>query len=125
MKKAPRLVCRHDLQEAVDHMELFTDAYWDGCHRNRKSTSGGAAVISGHCIKAWMETQSVVAKSLAESELYSVVKGACKGLGLITLDNDLGEVKGLKLNLGATAAKGILERQGISQSRAHRRERCA
>ena len=116
-KKFPRLVWRFDMQEAVSHMELFTDADWAGCRRARKSTSGGVAMVGKHCIKAWSKTQSVIAKSSAESELYSVVKGACEGLGLITLHNDLGEAKEVKLNLDATAAKGILERQGISKVR--------
>ena len=74
-------------------------------------------MIGGHCIKPWPKTQAVLAKSSAESELYSVVKGANEGLGLITLNNDLGEKKEFQLNLDATAAKGILERQGISEVR--------
>ena len=74
-------------------------------------------MIGSHCIKAWAKTQSVVAKSSAESELYSVVKGATEGLGLITLCKDLGADVGAKLNLDATAAKGILERQGIAKVR--------
>ena len=74
-------------------------------------------MIGNHCIKAWAKTQSVIAKSSAESELYSVVKGATEGLGLITLCKDLGAEVGVKLNLDATAAKGILERQGISKVR--------
>ena len=72
-------------------------------------------MIGNHCIKAWAKTQSVIAKSSAESELYSVVKGETEGLGLITLCKDLGAEVGVKLNLDATAAKGILERQGISK----------
>ena len=55
--------------------------------------SGGVATIGGHCIKAWSKTQAVLAKSSAESELYSVVKGATEGLGLIAINNDLGEKK--------------------------------
>ena len=74
-------------------------------------------MIGGHCIKAWSKMQAVLAKSSAESDIYTVIKGATEGLGLITLNNDLGEKKEVKLNLDATAAKGILERQGISKIR--------
>ena len=74
-------------------------------------------MIGHHCIKAWSKTQSVIAKSSAESELYSVVKGATEALGLVTLCKDMGKVMGVKLNLDAAAAKGILERQGISKVR--------
>ena len=49
-----------------------------------------------------------MAKSSAESELYSVVKGACEGLGFVALNKDLGEAMGVILNLDATAAKDIL-----------------
>ena len=65
-------------------------------------------MIGGHCIKAWSKTEAVLAKSSAENELYSVVEEATEGFGLITLNNDLGEGKEVKLNLDATAAKGIL-----------------
>ena len=74
-------------------------------------------MIGHHCIKAWSKTQSVIAKSSAESELYSVVKGATEGLGLSTLCKDMGADMGIKLNLDAAAAKGILERQGIAKVR--------
>ena len=89
IKKHPRVVWRYDFQGPASHMELFTDADWAGCRRSRKSTSGGVAMIGNHCVKAWAKTQAVIAKSSAESELYSVVKGATEGLGLITLYKDL------------------------------------
>ena len=74
-------------------------------------------MIGNHCIKAWSKTQSVTAKSSAESELYSVVKGATEWLGLNTLCRDLGADVGARLNLDATPAKGILDRQGIAKVR--------
>ena len=117
LKRYPRLVWRFDFQGPVTVLDLYTDADWAGCRRSRKSTSGGVAMIGNHCIKAWAKTQSVIAKSSAESELYSVVKGATEGLGLITLCQDLGSGMDARLNLDATAAKGILERQGIAKVR--------
>ena len=117
LKKYPRLVWLFDFQGPVTVIDLYTDADWAGCRRSRKSTSGGVAMLGGHCIKSWAKTQSVIAKSSAESELYSVVKGATEGLGLITLCSDLGSNMEARLNLDATAAKGILERQGISKVR--------
>ena len=74
-------------------------------------------MIGSHCIKAWSKTQSVVAKSSAESELYGVVRGACEGLGLKTLLQDMGGLSDIRLHLDATAAQGILERSGISKVR--------
>ena len=117
LKRCPRVVWKFDYQGPVQHLEMYTDADWAGCRRARKSTSGGVAMIGHHCIKAWSKTQSVIAKSYAESELYSVVKGATEGLGLSTLCKDMGADMGIKLNLDAAAAKGILERQGIAKVR--------
>ena len=117
LKKCPRLVWKYDFQGIIGCLDLYTDADWAGCRRARKSTSGGVAMMGNHCIKSWAKTQAVIAKSSAESELYSVVKGATEGLGLATLCKDIGIEIDIRLNLDATAAKGILERQGIAKVR--------
>ena len=79
--------------------------------------SGGSISIGEHCIKTWSKTQAVIAKSSAESELYGVVRGACEALGIKTLCQDMGSNVGIVLELDATAAKGILDRQGIAKVR--------
>ena len=56
-------------------------------------------------------------KGAAESELYEVVRGAGEGLGIKTLCIDMGSDVGTILELDATAAKGILDRQGIAKVR--------
>ena len=63
------------------------------------------------------KTSSGAAKSSAESELYGVVRGACETLGVKTLCQDMGSSVGIVLELDATAAKGILDRQGIAKVR--------
>lgn len=73
--------------------------------------------MGNHCIKAWSKTQAVIAKSSAESELYGVVRGACEGLGVKTLCEDMGSQVSVRLELDATAAKGILDRQGLAKVR--------
>ena len=71
-----------------------------------------------HFIKAWSKTQAVLAKSSAESELYGVAKGACKGLGVNTLLRKLGQHEPkVRMHLDATAARGIIERKGLSKVR--------
>ena len=117
LKTHPRLVWRFDLQEKQQELIVKTDADWAGCRRTRKSTSGGCVMIGGHCIKVWSKTQSVIAKSSAESELYGVVKGACEALGIRTLCADMGDDVDVRLELDATAAKGILDRQGMAKVR--------
>ena len=107
----------YEMQEEISELTIRTDADWAGCRRNRKSTSGGTISRGKHCIKCWSKTQAVVAKSSAESELYGVVRGACEGLGTITLCADLGDQVGMRLELDATAAKGILDRTGLAKVR--------
>ena len=116
-KKRPRLVWKFAMQPEPKEISVYTDADWAGCRRTRKSTSGGVILLGGHCVKAWSKTQAVIAKSSAESELYSVIKGSCEGLGMQTLMSDMGAEVGISLHLDATAAKGILERSGLSKVR--------
>ena len=68
-------------------------------------------------MKVWSKTQSDITMSSAEAELYSVIKGVCEGLGMQTLVNDLGTNIGINLSLDSNAAKGILERSGLSKVR--------
>ena len=41
--------------------------------------------------------------------------GACEGLGMHTLMNDLGTTAGINLRLDSSAVKGILEKSGLSK----------
>ena len=85
LKGRPRLVWRFDWQSPVATLDVYADANWAGCHRTRKNTSGGCAMMGQHCIKTWSKTQALIAKSSAESELYGVVKASCEALGSLTL----------------------------------------
>ena len=74
-------------------------------------------MLGKHCLKSWAKTQSLIAKSSAESELYGVVRGTCEGLGMGTLYRDLGREMKTRVHMDASAAKGIIERKGISKIR--------
>ena len=74
-------------------------------------------MIGKHCIKAWSKTQSIIAKSSAESELYGVIKGSSEALGLATMARDFGVEMSVQVHVDATAAMGIVERRGISRVR--------
>ena len=74
-------------------------------------------MLGSHCLKAWSKTQSVVAKSSAEAELYGVARGGTEGLGMLTLLKDLARTIRLQPHLDAMAAKGIIERRGLSKVR--------
>ena len=74
-------------------------------------------MLGKHCIKARSKTQSIIAKSSGESELYGVIKGSSEALGLLTLASDLGMELKTRVHVDATAAKGMVERRGISRVR--------
>ena len=60
---------------------VFVDSNWAGCPKTKRSTTG-AAVGSGDCrIRSLSNTQSNIALSSAEAELYAMVHGASEGLG--------------------------------------------
>ena len=74
-------------------------------------------VVGTHLIKTYSKTQATIAKSSAESELYGIVRATCEGLGMITLLEDFGAEYSVRLHMDATAAQGVIDRQGISKIR--------
>ena len=70
-----------------------------------------------HLIKHWSTTQTTVALSSAEAELYGICKGAMQGLGLQSLCRDLGIETDLKILTDAAAAVGICRRRGLGKIR--------
>ena len=117
LKGQPRLVWKYDLQAQVKVIDVYSDANWAACRRTRKSTSGGIAIIGSHVIKSWSKTQSVIAKSSAESELYAIIRASTEALGMVTLYKDMGSDVKIRVHVDATAAKSIVERQGLGKVR--------
>ena len=70
-----------------------------------------------HTVKTWATTQSRVAMSSGESELYSMTKGAANALGLIALAADFGFQRSGKVHTDASATLGIVRRQGLGKLR--------
>ena len=52
-------------------IDVYTDADWAGCSATRKSTTGFVIQVAGNTVHFGSRTQSVVALSSAESELYA------------------------------------------------------
>ena len=67
------------------------------------------------CLKSYSKTQGTSAQSSAESDLIAVVKTACEALGSVALAQLLGINLRVRLHMGAAAALGILERQGVGR----------
>ena len=111
----PRLVYAYPFQEEVKVATAFSDANWASNACDRKSTSGGVIMLGMHYIKSWSKTQSLVALSSAESELYAVVKTSSEVLGFKSIVQDMDKVFGALVFSDASAALGVIQRQGLGR----------
>lgn len=115
---APRLVWKFEEKaEEPECIEAFADSDWAGCKDTRKSTSGGMLVVGGVCLKSWSSTQTTVALSSGEAELYALVKAACEGLGLQSIARDLGWDLPVRVLVDSSAAKSASSRLGVGRLR--------
>ena len=114
---APRLVQTFVWQDGIGDITVHTDSDWAGCRTTCRSTSGGAMLLGGHCVKTWSSTQATVALSSAEAELYALTKGAAQVLGLISLMEDFGVYVTATVHADASAAIGIVRRAGLGKLR--------
>ena len=75
-------------------------------------------MLGTHVLKTWSKTQSVIAKSSAESELYAAVRASTEALGLLTLFKDVGmPVIDSRVHVDTSIAKSIVEREGLGNFR--------
>jgi len=114
---SPRVIYRFPWQSRPTGIDTFTDSDWAGCKGTRRSTSGGVVMHGQHCIKSWSSTQATVALSSAEAELYALVKGASQTLGIIAMGADFGMTLDGRVHTDASAALGIVNRQGLGKLR--------
>ena len=70
-----------------------------------------------HYIKSWSKTQSLVALSSAESELYALVRCVSELLGIRSALKDWGSNVGGVVKTDASAALGIIQWQGLGKVR--------
>ncbi len=114
---ALRSVTHYYWQTRPSTVDTHVDSDWAGCKHTARSTSGGAARLGWHVVKTWSSTQATVALSSGEAELYSLVKGAAQTLGLISLARDFGIQLEGRVHTDASAALGIVSRQGLGKVR--------
>jgi hypothetical protein len=98
-------------------VDVFVDSDHAGCRESRKSTTGFAMMHGRHCVKTGSSTQTTIAMSSGEAELYAVVRGASEGLGLQALADDLGIIKYIRIWTDSAAAKGMISRTGAGRQR--------
>ena len=113
----PRVVWWYRWQDRPDYLEGYVDTDFAGCHRTRRSTSGGIALHGQHPIKHWSSTQTTVALSSGEAELGGICKGSSICIGLQSIARDLGFQWQLKMFTDAIPAIGINHRRGLGKVR--------
>ncbi len=113
----PRLIHTIAYQTMPNHLSIFADANWAGCRRTRKSTSGGLVQMGDHYIKSWAKTQSTIATSSAEAELYAVVKATQEGMATAAIYAAYQRDIKIKLWCDASAALAIVQRNGLGKTK--------
>ena len=74
-------------------------------------------MMGRHLIKTYARTQSNIALSSAEAELYAIVTAASEAMGLKTMIKDYGGDATPYIHVDATAAIGIAQREGVGKVR--------
>ena len=77
----------------------------------------GVILHGSHVIQSWSRMQNLVAMSSAEAELYGTVRASCELLGIRSLARDFGRWMQGRLYADASAALGIIHRQGLGKLR--------
>ena len=112
-----RYVLKFGYQKQVYALNCFGDSDFAGEIDTRKSTSGGLMCLGDHPIKTWSSTQSVVALSTGEAEMYAINKTAATGMGGNAMLNDLGVNLDLRVFTDATTGKSLVTRRGLGKVR--------
>jgi hypothetical protein len=117
LKGCPRVIQTFPFGPLPDELTLCVDSKFAGCAWTRKSTSGGVICWGAGVLKSWSKTQSTIALSSGEAELAAVAKGATEGLGMQAIMKDFGIKVGLAMFSDATAAIGMVKREGLGKVR--------
>ena len=94
-----------------------TDANWAGCPKSRTITLGALLEYLGTTIHVISRTQSVIAQSSAESELYASGSGVSEGLRVRSFLLEAGLVRNVTLEIqtDSSNAKSIAKQYGTSR----------
>lgn len=100
-------------------VNVYTDSDYAGDRVTRKSTSGGAVVVNGSTVKSWAKTQSIIALSSGEAELYAAVRACSELFGVLNILKEMGVTAAStpRMFLDASAAVGIMSRAGTGATR--------
>ena len=74
-------------------------------------------MYGSHLLRFWSKTQATIALSSGESETLAAIRAGTEALGMMALLSDLGIHTTSTLRLDASAALGILQRNGVGKIR--------
>ncbi len=94
---------------------VHVDSDWAGGGADRKSTSGGMAMLEGAGVKHWSRTQKTRAMSSGEAEYYGLVTGCAEGLGIKAVAEDMGFEVEVTMWTDSTAGKSVASRRGLGK----------
>ena len=113
----PRMQQVYQWQASQHVLRVHTDVDWAGCSETRRSKTGGCAVLDTHTLKGWSKTQTLIALSPGESDIYAPLKASAEALGFFSLLKDLGYNLSGEVWGDASAALGIINRRGLGKTR--------
>ena len=117
LKGKPRYVIMYPQQKDTCCINGYGDNDFAGEFETRKSTSGGMTCLGDHLVKSWSSTQSVIALSTGEAELYALNKAAAQSMGLQSLLADMGIDLSIRVHTDATTGRAIATRGGLGKVR--------
>ena len=112
-----RWECPWQEEPEAANLKVFTDSDWAGCLRTRRSTSGGLVMLGWHPLRTWSSTQSVVATSSAEAELFSAAEGASRSPGLQSMLQEMGVETSLAVSTDSSSATSFASTRGLGRMR--------
>ena len=117
LKRNPRLIQSLEWQDPYSSLHVYVDSDWAGDKETRKSTSAGCICGGRHCIRAWSKDQDIIALSSAEAELHAASYGTMQTKGTQSVGRDLEWEMAINLHIDASAALGVMKRQGLGKLR--------
>jgi hypothetical protein len=119
LRGKPRSVQLFPFENVCRKLTGYADSDWAGDKVTLKSTSGGALFLGQSMIKSWSTSQTIVALSSGEAELYSLTKLASQTVGMISLASDFGVSLTGEIKSDSSAAIGIASRTGLGGRARH------
>ena len=113
----PKYVMRVGKQRHIHAINAFADSDWAGNRVTRTSTSGGVLQLGNHVVKSWSKSQSIIALSPGEAELYATNMAASQAMWLRSLLEYLGVQLEIRLFTNSSTSKAITNRTGLGKLR--------